>query len=112
VGAYLGDKLKALAAKHPSIGEVRGLGMFWAVELVKNKETKEPFNTMRDKISGTPLVVDQVAAEMMKRGVTIQAWVSHFVVAPPLIISEAEIDQGVAALDEALAIADGVVATT
>jgi len=64
---------------------------------------------MRDKVSGTPLVVDQVAAEMMKRGVTIQAWVSHFVVAPPLIVSEAEIDQGVAALDAALGIADGVI---
>jgi taurine---2-oxoglutarate transaminase len=109
VGAYLGDKLKALAAKHPSIGDVRGVGMFWAVELVKNRETKEPLNTMRDKISGTPLVVDQVAGEMMKRGVTIQAWISHFVVAPPLIVSEAEIDQGVAALDAALAVADGVV---
>ena len=109
VGAYLGERLKALAAKHPSIGEVRGVGMFWAVELVKNKETKEPLNTMGDKISGAPLVVDQVAGEMMKRGVTIQAWISHFVVAPPLIVSEAEIDEGVAALDAALAVADGVV---
>src|SRR6476660_205991 len=76
VGPYLGDKLKALAAKHASIGDVRGIGMFWAVELVKNKETKEPLNTMRDKIEGKPLVVDQVAAEMMKRGVTVQAWIS------------------------------------
>ena len=109
VGSYLGDKLKALTAKHPSIGEVRGLGMFWAVDLVKNKETKEPFNTMRDKVSGTPLVVDHVAAEMMKRGVTVQAWVSHFVVAPPLIISEGEIDQGVAQLDAALTIADDAI---
>jgi len=109
VGSYLGDQLKALAAKHPSIGEVRGLGMFWAVDLVKNKETKEPFNTMRDKVSGTPLLVDQVASEMMKRGVTVQAWVSHFVVAPPLIISEGEIDQGVAQLDAALIIADDAI---
>ena len=46
---------------------------------------------------------------MMKRGVTVQAWVSHFVVAPPLIISEGEIDQGVAALDAALAIADNAI---
>jgi len=85
--------------------------MFWAVDLVKNKETKDPLNTMRDKISGTPLVVDQVAAEMMKRGVTVQAWISHFVIAPPLIISEAEIDQGVAALDAALGIADAAIAS-
>src|SRR5215475_9948189 len=111
VGAYLGGKLKALAARHPSIGDVRGVGMFWAVELVKNKDTKEPLNTMRDKISGTPLVVDQVAGEMMKRGVSVQAWISHFVIAPPLIVSESEIDQGVAALDQALGIADAAIAS-
>jgi len=84
--------------------------MFWAVELVKDRERKEPFNTMLDKIAGQSLVVDQVAAEMMKRGVSIQAWISHFVIAPPLIISEAEIDQGVEALDQALEIADRAIA--
>jgi len=106
IGAYLGEKLKALAAKHPSIGDVRGIGLFWAVELVKDKQTKQLFNTMRDKIEGKSLVVDQVAAEAMKRGVSVQSWVSHFVIAPPLIITEAEVDAGVAALDAGLAIAD------
>lgn len=106
IGVYLGEKLKALAARHPSIGDVRGIGLFWAVELVKDKQTKQPFNTMRDKIEGKPLVVDQVAAESLKRGVALQAWISHFVIAPPLIITEAEVDQGVAALDAALSIAD------
>lgn len=106
IGAYLGEKLKALAAKHPSIGDVRGIGLFWAVELVKDKQTKQAFNTMKDKVEGKPLVVDQVAAEAMKRGVALQAWVSHFVIAPPLIITEAEVDAGVAALDAGLAVAD------
>src|SRR5262249_22901520 len=109
VGAYLGEKLKALAEKHPSIGDVRGIGMFWAVELVKNKETKQPFNTMKDKVEGKSLVVDQVAAEAMKRGVALQAWVSHFVIAPPLIITEAEVNTGVAALDAGLSIADAAI---
>jgi len=106
MGAYLGEKLHALKSTHRSIGEVRGIGMFWAVELVKNRESKKPFNTYTDKVSGTPLVVDKVAAEMMKNGVFIQAWVSHFVIAPPLIISREEIDSGVRALDSALALAD------
>ena len=47
MGAYLGDGLRGLAARHPSIGDVRGLGCFWGVELVKNRETREmlvPFN--------------------------------------------------------------------
>jgi taurine--2-oxoglutarate transaminase len=110
IGAYLGEKLKALAARHPSIGDVRGIGLFWAVELVKDKQTKQPFNTMRDKIEGKALIVDQVAAEAMKRGVALQSWVSHFVIAPPLIIEEREVDEGVAALDAALSIADAAIA--
>jgi taurine---2-oxoglutarate transaminase len=110
VGAHLGEKLTALKSKHPSIGDVRGIGMFWAVELVKNRDTKQPLNTMRDKIEGKSLIVDQVAADMLKRGVALQSWVSHFVVAPPLIIEKSEIDIGVAALDAALAIADAHIA--
>jgi len=105
-GQYLGDKLKALAQKHPSIGEVRGIGMFWAVDLVKNRQTKEPFNTMADKMDGKPMVVDQIAAEMMKNGVAVQAWISHVIIAPPLIAEESDIDLGVQTLDAALAIAD------
>lgn len=106
MGEYLGEKLHALKAKHPSIGDVRGLGLFWAVELVKNQKTKELFNTNADKVAGRPLLVDQVTAQMMKNGVFLQAWVSHFVIAPPLIISKEEIDAGVRALDDALGIAD------
>jgi taurine---2-oxoglutarate transaminase len=105
-GQYLGEKLKALAGKHPSIGEVRGIGMFWAVDLVKNRQTKEPFNTMADKMDGKPMLVDQIAAEMMKNGVAVQAWMSHITIAPPLIAEKSDIDLGVQALDAALAIAD------
>jgi taurine--2-oxoglutarate transaminase len=106
MGSYLGDKLRALARSHPSVGEVRGLGLFWALELVKNRRTKEPLNTMAEKMAGKPLVVDQVAAEMMKGGVAVQAWISHLVLAPPLIIEKEDIDMGVGILDHALALAD------
>ena len=105
-GAYLGKKLNELKIKHCSIGDVRGIGLFWAVELVKNQKTKEPFNSYKDKISGTPLLVDKITAEMMKNGVFVQAWVSHFVLAPPLIITNDEIDLAVKVLDDALHIAD------
>jgi taurine--2-oxoglutarate transaminase len=109
MGEYLGPKLKELKARHVSIGEVRGLGLFWAVDLVRNQETKTPFNTGKDKIAGAPLVVDRVAAKMLTGGVYVNAWMSHFVIAPPLIITKEEIDIGVAALDEALQIADSEV---
>ncbi len=106
VGSYLGQKLLALKERHPSVGDVRGLGMFWGVELVRTRGTKEPFNTKADKVGGKPLLIDKVAAEMMKNGVFVQAWISHLVIAPPLIITGEEIDAAVAILDQALEIAD------
>jgi taurine--2-oxoglutarate transaminase len=109
MGAYLGQKLEELKPRHPAIGDVRGIGMFWAVELVKNRTTKTPFNTFSDKVTGKPLLVDRVASRMMSNGVYIQAWMSHFVVAPPLIISTADIEHGAAVLDDALSLADAEV---
>lgn len=106
MGPYVESSLKQLMTRHPSVGDVRGVGLFWAVELVRDRKSKELFNTMADKVAGKPLVVDKVAADMMKQGVFVQAWVSHLVIAPPLIVTKAEIDQGIAALDKALAIAD------
>jgi taurine---2-oxoglutarate transaminase len=66
LGEYLGQKLTELIQKHRSIGDVRGKGLFWAVELVKDRKTKEPLNTKEEKLAGKALVVDNVASEMMK----------------------------------------------
>ena len=106
MGAHLDKRLNELKEKHPSIGDVRGIGLFWAVEIVKNRKTKKPFNTRIDKVSGTPLMVDKVGAEMGKQGVICNTWISHFVIAPPLIINKAQLDQGIDALDEGLKVAD------
>jgi taurine--2-oxoglutarate transaminase len=103
---YVESKLRALKERHPSIGDIRGKGLFWAVELVKDRTSKEPCNTYTDKVSGTPLLVDQIAAKCLADGVIIQAWVSHFVIAPPLIVTKEEIDRGIDTLDRHLAIAD------
>jgi taurine--2-oxoglutarate transaminase len=106
---YVREKLESLKEKHPSVGDVRGMGLFFAVELVKNRTTKEPFNTMRDKVEGKALVVDQIAAKMMADGVAQQSWISHFVIAPPLIITREEIDFGIDVLHRHLSIADALV---
>ena len=103
---FVYGKLLALKAKHPSVGDVRGKGLFWAVDLVKDRVTKEPFNTYADKVSGKPLLVDQIAAKTMGEGVIIQAWVSHFVIAPPLIVSREELERGIDTLDRWLHLAD------
>jgi taurine---2-oxoglutarate transaminase len=106
MGEYLGKKLKELKVKHKAIGDVRGKGLFWAVEIVKDQMSKEPFNVKEDKVAGRALMVDKVTAEMMKNGVYMQGWISHFVIAPPLIITKEEIDSAVKVFDEALKIAD------
>ena len=106
LGEYMSKKLTDLKSKHKSIGDVRGLGLFWAVELVKNKKTMKYFNVKADKVNGVQTMVETIAGEMMKKGVFLQAWISHFVIAPPLVISKEEIDMGVKALDESLALAD------
>jgi taurine---2-oxoglutarate transaminase len=76
---------------------------------VRNQATKVPFNSYADKVASKPLLVDKVAARAMSNGVYIQSWVSHFVIAPPLIISKEQIDHAVSIFDEALSLADGEV---
>ena len=105
-GEYLLKRLQEVGSKHRSVGEVRGLGLFAAVELVKDRATKEPFNVEEDKLAGRPLVVDEVTGAMMKEGVFCLGWVSHLVIAPPLIVTRPEIDRGVEVLDRALALSD------
>lgn len=106
MGAKFGEKLKTLAAKHKSVGDVRGIGMFWCIELVKDRKTKEPFSTFHDKYARKPMLIDQVNAKLAENGVYAVAWISHFVLAPPLIITESEMDEIVAAFDKALDVAD------
>jgi len=105
VGAYLGDGLRELQGSHPSIGEVRGFGCFWGVELVKNRETREmlvPFNASGE--AAAP--VARLATTALERGLYLMTHWNVIMVVPPLTITRAEVDEGLAVLDEALAIAD------
>ncbi len=106
MGGYLGARLMELKERHRSVGDVRGTGLFWAVELVRNRETKEPFNTREDKNAGVVTMAGRVGQEMMKRGVYMNSWITHLIAAPPLIVTREEIDEGVDALDASLGIAD------
>ena len=108
LGGYLGERLRALQDRHPAVGDVRGKGLFWAVELVRDRDTRTPFASKHDKAAGKPLLVERLHAELLNRGVYCLPWISHLVLAPPLIIQQADIDLAVAALDEVLAIADDV----
>jgi taurine--2-oxoglutarate transaminase len=106
VSAHLKAKLFELGDRHPCIGDVRGVGHFWGLELVKNRTTKEPFNVKADKLTGTPLMTAKVAGAAMAEGVYLMAWYDNLIIAPPLIITEAQVDEAMAILDKALTIAD------
>ncbi|MEN2974396.1 MAG: aspartate aminotransferase family protein [Candidatus Caldarchaeales archaeon] len=111
VGDYLGKRLKELEY-HRSVGEVRGIGMFWAIDLTRDKKTRKFMNTPKDKLAGRPIVVEKVAAKASELGVFIIGWVNNLIVAPPLIASKEDIDKGVEVLDESLKIADQEVSTS
>jgi taurine--2-oxoglutarate transaminase len=106
LGAYLGRELNSLREHHQSVGDVRGMGLFWGIELVREREPKLPFNTREDKIAGKTMLTDRVAAECMKNGVYISSWINCLIIAPPLIISKEDIDKGVSAIDKSLRVAD------
>jgi taurine--2-oxoglutarate transaminase len=102
---HLEKRLFELQDRHECIGDARGIGHFWALEIVKNRQTKERFNTKADKFR-MPLITDKMAAEALKLGVYMQAWYDTFIIAPPLIITEDQIDEGIEVLDKVLEIAD------
>ncbi|MEO0249435.1 MAG: aminotransferase class III-fold pyridoxal phosphate-dependent enzyme [candidate division WOR-3 bacterium] len=106
VAAYLKKRLYELADKHICVGDVRGIGHFWALELVKNRKTKEPFDTKADKFSGKALMTGRVSADAMSRGLYISPWYDTLVAAPPLIITESQVDEALSILDKSLEIAD------
>jgi len=105
LGEVLAEELPRLADKHSSIGEVRGLGLFWALELVKDRGTREPlvpFNASGEAFA--PMA--KVAKAALERGLYLMTHWNVVMVCPPLTITREELDEGLSALDEALAVAD------
>src|SRR6266540_363939 len=97
--------LAALAERHPSIGDVRGLGCFWGLELVKDRETREPlvpFNGSGE--AAKPL--GAMAKRALDQGLYLMTHWNVCMVCPPLTITREELDEGIAILDDALSVAD------
>ncbi|MGZ4393674.1 MAG: aminotransferase class III-fold pyridoxal phosphate-dependent enzyme [Gaiellaceae bacterium] len=105
MGGVFAEKLRDLQGKHPSIGDVRGLGCFWGIELVKDRETREPlvpFNASGEAFAP----VARVSKAALERGLYLMTHWNVIMVCPPLTITRDEIDEGIGILDEALSIAD------
>ena len=105
MGSYVEERVEALKQKHPSIGNFRTKGLLGCIELVKNRNTKEPmapFNAKPDEMA----VMNKVAAKIKDLGMyTFVRW-SYIFIAPPLCVTKEQIDEGLAIISEAIKIAD------
>jgi taurine---2-oxoglutarate transaminase len=101
----LGPGLREIADRHPSVGEVRGLGVFWALDLVRDKGTREmlvPYNATGE--ANAPMVA--LVAACKERGLLPFVNYNRLHVVPPCTTTDEEAKEGLAILDDALSVAD------
>ena len=102
----IGPELAAMYERHPSIGEVRGLGAFWAIELVRDRGTREmlvPYNA--SGADAKPMA--EIVAACREQGVWVFTHFNRVHVVPPCNASPEDVRTGLAAIDKALELADG-----
>lgn len=98
VGAEaIGPALAELQERHPLIGEVRGEGVFWALEMVADRGTREPV---------APAVIGQLKKEMVARGLLPFSADNRIHVVPPCVVTDDEVARAVAIYDEALTVVE------
>ncbi len=106
VGAQvIGPELAKLKERHPSVGDIRGLGVFWAIELVRNRETRKPLVPYNaGGADAKPML--ELAAACKERGLWPFTHFNRMHVVPPCTVSPDEVREGIAIIDEVLSIAD------
>jgi taurine---2-oxoglutarate transaminase len=102
----IGPGLRDLADRHPSVGEVRGLGVFWAIEVVRDRTTHEPLVAF-NAAGAAAAPMNELAAACKQRGLWPFIQANRVHVVPPCTVSAEEVREGLAILDKALAVADG-----
>lgn len=103
VGEVLGRRLEGIKARHPLVGDVRYIGLFSGIELVKNRETKEPLVPW----GGKSAEMNAIAAFLREKGLFTFFNVSVIFVVPPLCITVDQLEEGLALIEQALEIAEG-----
>ena len=101
----IGPELEKLKAKHPSVGDVRGVGVFWAIELVRDRATRQPLVPFNAAGADAKPMMDLVAA-CKERNLWPFTHFNRLHVVPPLVITDQEMRDGIAIIDEALSVAD------
>ncbi len=103
MGVKLKKRLEEMKEKHPSIGEVRSIGLFAAIELVKDRETKEPLAPWNGPDPG---IIGNISACLKEKGVYAYLRWNYIFIAPPIAINEEELKFGLDVLDQCLELAD------
>lgn len=103
MGKILKKRLDEIIAKHPSVGEVRAIGLFAAIELVKDRTTKEPLAPWNGPDPG---IIGQIANCLKEKGVYVYPRWNYLFLAPPISINEEELKFGLDAIDACLDLAD------
>ncbi|WFR56157.1 aminotransferase class III-fold pyridoxal phosphate-dependent enzyme [Anaerocolumna sp. AGMB13025] len=103
VSKVLGEELEALKEKHPSVGDVRYIGLFSAVELVKDKETKEALVPYGGDSKG---IMKSIIGRLSKKGFMTYSHENMILIAPPLIITSEQIREELKKVDEVLSEVD------
>lgn len=101
----IGPALLAMKTRHPSVGDVRGLGAFWAIELVRDRATREPLVPFNAP-AGADAAMAEFATACKRRGLWPFVAGNRLHIAPPLVIGEQDLRDGLAIIDEALGVAD------
>ena len=105
MGRVMAELLDELKAEHPSVGDVRSIGLLGCLELVKDRETKEPLAPY----TGGGEVMPKIAAYLRAHGVYTYVWRNLLHTNPPLCVTEAELREVMAIVNDALALADAAV---
>jgi taurine--2-oxoglutarate transaminase len=105
MGSVLHRLLTDLGEQHPSVGEVRSIGLFGVIELVRDRQTKEPMAPY----DGTSPEMMAIRKYLLDHGLYLYTHWHTLLVIPPLIITQEQLEEGFALLDEALEISDQVV---
>ncbi|HLE13957.1 MAG TPA: aminotransferase class III-fold pyridoxal phosphate-dependent enzyme [Anaerolineales bacterium] len=102
MGSAMHRLLTDLGEQHPSVGEVRSIGLFGAIELVRDRQTKEPLAPY----NGSSPEMTAVRQYLLDHGVYLYTHWHTILVIPPLIITEQQLEEGFSVIDQALAITD------
>jgi len=102
MGKVMAGRLRDLGEAHPSVGDVRSIGLFGVIELVRDRKTREPLAAFN---SSSP-AMEALRKSLLERGLFLYTHWHTLLLLPPLIINEEQLAEGFAILDEALAITD------